>query len=265
MIDFGENREISLPLKLQLFFFHKTISIIGLIFCLISGILILFFLKELDFSTFYLDEKSPKAKGIITEIIPTSIKEGSQRVYKFNFCYQPSQSKTTYSLSSYGINPHSPFAENKESDLKPGDTVIVIYSALHPEIAKIEGMDYKPAPFFLLIIMLIPFIAGLILLLFQIPDYLKTLHLIRKGVRGEAFFISMNRTNVKINGRRVMRLLFRYHTKKGEHEFYYKTNHPEPYRTSQIKFPILYDPEIPGSALLIQELPKKIRTIINER
>lgn len=264
MIDLGENREISLPLKLQLFFFHKTISIVGLIFILISGLLIILFLSQIDFSRFYIDEKSPKAKAIITNIIPTSIKEGSQRIYKYNFYYQPDQSKTTYSLSSYGINPHSPFASSNELNLKPGDTVNVIYSEIHPEIAKIEGMDYKPAPFFLLIIMLIPLMVGLILLLIQVPDYLKTLRLVRQGIKGEALFISMNRTNVKINGRRVMKLLFRYKTKTGEHEFYYKTNHPEPYRTTQIKFPILYDPDKSGHAILIQELPGKIRKLINE-
>jgi hypothetical protein len=262
MNHFGIPREISWSHKFQLFFFHNTRGIIGLIFILISGLLILFFFPYIDFSDFYINENSPKAKGIIIDIVPTSIKEGTERIYKYYFYYVPNESSKTYTVISYGKNP----ARQKYSGLIPafkqGDTVDVIYSEEHREIAKIKDMDFKPAPLFLLIFMLVPLTIGIILLLSQIPGYQKTLQLIREGVIGEALFISMSYTNIKINGSRVMKLLFRYKTKAGEYEFTYRTNHPEPYRNPQLKHPILYDPENPNKAILIWSLPKKIRELI---
>jgi hypothetical protein len=265
MNDFHLPREISLASKLHLFFFYKTISIVGLFFLIVSVTLVLFFFPYIDFSQFYLNENSPKTKGILTDIIPTSIKEGTERVFKFNFYYRAGQDSKTYTLTSYGRNPVYFTQSGLKSQYKSGDTVRVVYSYTRPEIAKIEGMYYKPAPFFLLILMLIPVLIGIILLLSQIPNYIKTLRLIREGEIGEALFISMTHTNVKINNRRVMKLLFRYKTKAGEHEFTYKTNHPEPYRNPQLKHPILYDPENPKRAILIRELPKSIRNIILDK
>lgn len=262
MHDFNLPRKISLGSKLHLFFFHKTISIVGLIFLIISVMIIFFFYPYIDFSQFYLNENSPKSKGIITDIIPTSIKEGTVRIYKYKFYYQPTHSPINFTLSSYGKNNTLLSKSGISTSRQPGDTVTVIYSDEHPEVAKIEGMDYKPAPFFILILMMIPLLIGLILLLSQIPNYKKTLRLIREGVIGEAIFISMTSTNIKINDKRVMKLLFRFKTITGEYEFTYKTNHPEAFRTSGIKHPILYDPENPNCAILVQALPRKIRDSI---
>lgn len=260
--DFNIPREISPASKLHLFFFHKTTSKFGLIFVTISVTLIFFFYTYIDFSQFYLNANSSKTKGVLIDIIPTSFKEGSDRIFKFNFYYQAGTKAKTYTVTSYGKNHALLSNTDFLIAYKPGDTVSVVYSDTYPEIAIMEGMYYKPVPFFIFILMIIPLLLGLILLLIQIPNYKKTLRLIREGVVGEALFISMTHTNIKINNKRVMKLLFRFKTKSGEHEFTHNTNNPEPYFNHQLNHPILYDPENPKSVILIRTLPHTIRKLI---
>ncbi len=150
------------------------------------------------------------------------------------------------------------------SDPKSGDTVIVKYIAKRHQLSRIQRM--RTAPFD---IWIIPFtcifpLIGLIFVILSIKKAKENIYVMQNRILTTGKVIRKEPTNTKINKQTVYKVFFQYKTQDGNLKEAFIKAHITHNLGDEEKEPLLYDSQNPSSAVLLDSLPKKIRTILTQ-
>jgi hypothetical protein len=208
------------------------------------------FTWNVDFSFVTFRGEHRTTTGRVTEVEDTRASENKQHIYAHHYEY--SVLGTPYKGTSW----------TKEQQLSAGTVVDVEYDDVHPERSRIAGMRrgmFSPGVLFVVIFPAI----GLGLLLGFTRSGVKRNHLLRDGVFTTGVLKSRQPTNMMVNKRRVFELIFEFTTRDGRRcEASARTTDPGRLE-DEAKEPLLYDPENPSKAYLLDEAPARPKVEMN--
>lgn len=137
-----------------------------------------------------------------------------------------------------------------------GEEVTIEYDEDHPEKSRISGMrraQFGPGITFIAIFPLI----GVLFVAFATRSGLRRTRLLRCGVLTNGKLLGRERTNVTINDRPVWRLTFEFTGRDGRrHEATASTTDTDRLEDEGSE-PLLYDPDNPSFAYVLDELPSR--------
>lgn len=238
----------TVPAKIKLgVFFGQVPTLIGLIFTLIGLVFLFVFIPLADFSSLSYNDNDPSAKGVIKSVISTGSTENKRRVYCYAFHYWLADGKTFEGVSYSTIYPQP----------EAGDTITVQYMPGKPEQARISGMrssPFSPAVAFVFVFPLL----GLVMLVGGIFRARKNIRLLANGMLVYGEVTGKEPTNTKINNRRVYKIFFRFTVNGTPYTSTVRTHKPERVLDEK-KEPLLYNPDKPEEAVLVDAMPKAAR------
>ena len=197
---------------------------------------------DLSFATFR--NATGRATGRVLETRETGASENKQKVHASH--YQYSVAGRTFEGTSYttGGAPAQ------------GDEVEVEFDEGNPSRSRIAGMRRAPFGPGVLFVILFPAI-GLIWLVLATRSGIRRNHLLAQGILTQATFKKMEATNVRVNRRTVYALHFEFTDRLGQRQqTTARTTDVERLRDDATE-PLLYDPERPSRAYLLDELPAR--------
>jgi len=141
---------------------------------------------------------------------------------------------------------------------KVGEEVTIKYPKGRPEISRIEGMRANVVGPVGLIPIVFP-VIGLSFVAAGFRKGMKANRLLANGELGKGHLKSKIKTKSKINGQPVYKLTFQFTTPQGtSHEAFAKTHLPEKLE-DQKEEPLLYEPMYPKNAVMLDNLPGRLR------
>lgn len=242
---FDTPRQIPLLVKLSLFL-GDVIFILGLIFSLIGVASMVLISLLVDFSSLRFSPDTI-AKGTITAIEDANASENNHRIYKFQY---------QYSLD--GDSFKSGYSYDSNGELKVGDRVEVECESASTK-SRIKGMKLAPfSPWLLLPFSIFP-LVGMVMLLFGVRKGVRNLDLLTNGILAKAKVTHKERTNTRINNQYVYKVFFEFKTADGKmaqssvntHKPYLVEDEPEEM--------MLYKPETPEKAVLLDALQRSVK------
>jgi hypothetical protein len=232
------------PLSLSLLNIFNGFAQIG---WLVFGFGMIFgwtFAGNADFSSVTFRGPHAQAAGRVTSVVPTGASENRRRVMAHR--YEFSVAGSTLRGTSYTDG------ESKSA----GDEVTIEYDADHPERSRIAGMRRAQFTAGVGFVMIFPFI-GAVLVLFATRTGFRRNRLLRHGILAEGKLLGRERTNVVINGQPVWALTFEFTARDGRrHEAAARTTDPARLE-DEAQEPLLYDPDRPESAYVLDEAPAR--------
>ena len=180
--------------------------------------------------------------GIIESVEAINATEDDVQIYQINYVFNDDLGRQ-YQGSSYSTGEPG-----------VGGRVFIEYLSYAPSISRVEGM--RRAIFGPLAAMVVIFpLIGLGFVASGIKYGLKANRLLAQGRIAFGKLIASEMTRVSINNRPVMKLRFAFASHEGtEWEVGAKTHEPEDL-TDEEREPLLYDPEDPSYAVLLDNLP----------
>jgi hypothetical protein len=143
--------------------------------------------------------------------------------------------------------------------LRSGAVVAVEYPAGKPGISRLEGMRRTPLGLGPIFVGFFPLI-GLGLIIGGFRHGRRSLHMIRFGHPAQGTLESKRATNARVNHRTVYEMKFAFTGDDGiRHEAATKTSRPERLEDNE-KENMLYDPEAPSRAVMLDTLPGRFST-----
>jgi hypothetical protein len=141
---------------------------------------------------------------------------------------------------------------------KEGARRKVEYRPDQPEISRLQGMRHMPFPAAGWTVALFP-LAGWILLVRNWLASSRQIELLRRGRIGQARLVSKEPTSTRVNKQRVYRLTFEFTTQEGETAKVTTRTHQSEHLEDQQDEPLLYDPQAPWRACLLDAMPSRPR------
>jgi hypothetical protein len=195
-----------------------------------------------------------RAQGHVTRIEQTNFSEGGGKnkpgvpIYRVAYTFL-SADERSHSGYSYVVGGASQGAEG---------VVEVEYLPDDPATSRIKGWRRKPNGMGAIFVVLFPAV-GLALALLGIVKGLRRARLLRVGRPAFGRLVDKQPTNVKINNRPVMKLVFEFKDEKGAtHRAEARSHVPEKLEDDADE-PLVYDPANPSQAQLLDELPGTVR------
>lgn len=232
------------PLSLQLVNVFNAFSQVG---WLVFGFGMIFgwaFIGQADFSSITFRGPHAKSTGHVIDVGMTGASVNKQSVMANR--YEFSVAGTKYSGTSYSTG----------SSRSRGDEVTVEYDEKNPERSRIEGMrraQFGPGVMFVAIF---PFV-GAVIVFFAMRTGLRRNHVLRTGLLASGTLLGREMTNVKINNRPVWELTFEFTARDGQrHEAKARTTDTARLE-DEAHEPLLYDPENPSKAYVLDEAPAR--------
>lgn len=245
-------RQVSRGLKAKIILGNPR-GWIGLMFFAMGLLFALIFapMSDLRFSN-PLDQSPSLTTGTVHNVEETSATENKKKILQFDFDYFVNE-VPYYGTSYYRGDP----------GLRPGDEVTVEYDQNDPGLARIQ--HFRMAPYngdTFLLMLIFPFV-GLMLLTWAIVKGRKIIALVRTGYVTTGKVISKTATNARINKRRVYKIGFEYNGLDGmTRQGTVKTHQPERLEDEEDEL-LLFNPDQPDEAILVDALPKAVRGFIN--
>jgi len=182
--------------------------------------------------------------GIVTHVSRTGASENRSPVLANH--YEFSVADSTYHGTSYSSGDSA----------SEGDKVTIEYDESHPERSRIVGMRrslFGPAVMFVAIFPLI----GALFVVFAMRGGFRRNRLLRNGLIAGGKLLKREPTNVSVNRQPVWKLTFEFVGRDGRrHEAIARTTDPSRLE-DEAQEPLLYDPDDPTSAYLLDELPAR--------
>jgi hypothetical protein len=197
---------------------------------------------DLSFATFR--NATGRADGRVLHTRKTGASENEQQVHASH--YQYSVAGRTFEGTSYttGGAPAQ------------GDSVEVEFDEGNPGRSRIAGMRRAPFGPGVLFVLLFPAI-GLVWLYLATRSGFRRNRLLAQGILAQGTLKNMEETNVRINGRPVYALTFEFIDRRGQRQkALARMTDPDRLRDDATE-PLLYDPENPSRAYLLDELPAR--------
>jgi hypothetical protein len=201
------------------------------------------FAMNADLSGYYFDEEIEVVEGISLGANATNASENEIPVYATDYSF-----RTDDGIEYHGVS----YATGEW--VEAGQTLRVEFPKGNPEISRIQGMRMKIFSPFVLFVVIFPGV-GLVFILLGLRRSFRALRLLRNGVMTYGLLVSKKRTNVKINGRTVYKISFKYFDRQGG-EYIYKLRTPVPYPLmDEDKEGLLYLRNKPSCAIMVDSLP----------
>ena len=208
------------------------------------------FCGSADYSFLTFRGPHEQTTGKITSIRETGASENRQRISEVHY---------QFSLAGEGFQGTSYTTGGAGSE---GDEVTIEYSAKDPMKSRIAGMRrgmFGPAVLFVAIFPLI----GLAILIPSTVMGLKRNRLLREGMLAMGTLKSKEATNMTVNKRRVFELRFDFTARDGQqHEAVARTSDTARLE-DEAQEPLLYDPNEPSRAYLLDEAPARPQVEMN--
>ena len=244
----SRNVPLFLPIKLL---FGRTISIVGMVFSGIALVFILSFGAFVEPNPF--NESSPSGTGVITNIVRTNTSINDQAVLEFYYIFQ-----TNTGVEKQGVS------YSQDHYLNVGDTIKVIYEPDEPYRSVIVGMRRGVIEPWIILVFLPFLLIGLILLVIAIRKANKDVKLLKFGRKALGKLITKEATNITINNKPVYNFYFQFMAEGGKTYTAVCKTHLPYWIEDEVEEKLVYDPSDPENALLIDSLPKALRTYFKE-
>jgi len=246
----NDGRNISLKMKLQIIFKH-TLMLIGVIFTILSLFMFIIFGLQVSFEDYKFDENSPITEGKIIKVLKTNAKENNISVVKYEYEYNINSQ--TYKAESYTTGKQ--YVEQQ--------TVEIQYIESEPQISRIENTR-KGAfdPWFLLFFTPFLFVGGSMV---GVGIYLSlnSIKLLKFGEIAYGILVDKQPTNVKINNKTVYKLFFEFQARDGQKYTTIAKTHRPALLENEVKEKLVYDPNNPSKAVVIDTLPQIVKDYFN--
>jgi hypothetical protein len=198
------------------------------------------FVTNADFSFLTFRGEHANVSGVVTRIVDTSASEGRRKIRANH--YQYSVAGRTFDGVSF----------SNKGDVSEGDRVTVEYRVDAPEQSRIEGQRRKMFSAGVAFVTIFPLI-GLALLVGAIRWGGRRARLLRDGVLTTGVLIGKRPTNTTVNKRRVFELDFEFTARDGRKYIAKARSSITDRLEDERQELLLYDPEKPNDAVLIDE------------
>lgn len=243
-------RSIS-PLVALSVMFNNIHGYMGLSFAGLGMIFVIVFTPMVDFiSPFYFGDDAEKTSGIVTEVNSTNVSVNEDNVleYKFVFTYMG----RTYSGVSYSTDRSFTVDQNAPVEFEPDN----------PAIARIEDMDLKPMPIFVLFVFIFPGI-GFVFLYFAFRKGIPKINAIRYGIMTRGKFMKMEATGGSINNQTIYDCHFSFKDRMGNEFTAVGSTHKTELIRDEAEERIIYDPENPANSVVVDAMPSLVRRFLS--
>jgi len=219
-------------------------SLLGWIFLMIAvpGACICVFFSDVSS---YFEFRGPiaEAQAHVLSVDRTSSHENNSTILRYDFEFTADGRPMT--RRSY--SPGAP--------LQPGQVVTVEYPEGRPELARIKGMRRRPMPAWLVLVACPHLILGVVFACLGRRQGRRATHLLKHGATARAELLSKRRTLARVNNKPVYRFEFRFEDSSGNsHTIVAKTHRTELVEDEEREL-VLYDPERPERAVVVDTLP----------
>jgi hypothetical protein len=235
-------REVPCSVRLRVLFggFNNQF---GWIFFGFGMVFVWIFTLHADLASIFLFHLQTKTTvGVVEGIYSTSATENDVEVYEVRYTYFDSLGKQHMDVSYITGHPNVAARVNVE------------YVSDFPSISRVEGMRREIFGPGAILAIIFPMI-GLGFLTFGIRDGLKANRLLSQGRIAFGKLISTEGTGATINNRPVLKLTFNFRAEDGlDYDVIAKTHEPEDLG-DEAEEPLLYDPNVPSTAVLLDDLP----------
>ncbi len=248
--DWNLPRSISVGLKMQILFGNVVFSM-GLLFFLFGSVFTIVFGLNADFtSPFSFNDNDPSIKGIVVKVEETGSRENKRSIYQNTVKYKVNGKE--YYSDSYSLG-------NVVNAL---DSVDVQYSPEDVSLSRISGMRKAPFSAWVVLLTLIFPGIGLTMLIFGIRRSRINVRLLKIGLLTHGKVTRKEATNTKINKQTVYKVFFTFTTKNGILTESSVKTHKTHLLEDEEKEQLVYDAENPTNAVLIDSLPKAVRSFL---
>ena len=198
---------------------------------------------DFSFATFHVDGR---ARGRVTQVEGTGASENKQSVEAMHY---------EYSVAGRTLTGKS-FATG--SSVTTGDEVTVEYDEGSPERSRIAGMRRAMFGPFAAIVVIFP-LVGFVIVYFSLRSGLRRNQLLRDGILTNGTLIDRAPTNVTVNHRRVWELTFEFTDRNGQRREAKARGTDTSRLEDDPREPLLYDPNDPERAYVLDEAPARPR------
>ncbi|HVE73287.1 MAG TPA: DUF3592 domain-containing protein [Thermoanaerobaculia bacterium] len=235
----------SVPLSLRVLNFFNGAAQLGWAVFGFGMIFAWFFAAHADFSfaTFHVDGET---HGRITSVEATGASENEQRVYAHHYEY--SVAGQAFQGVSYSTGGNA----------SVGEEVPVDYDEGSPRRSRISGMRRATFGPFAAIVMIFPAI-GFLILYFSTKSGIRRNELLREGILTTGTLIRREPTNMTVNKRRVWELTFEFIDRNGQRREAAARATDTTRLEDEQREPLLYDPQDPEKAYVLDEAPARPR------
>jgi predicted membrane metal-binding protein len=244
---YTHKRDIPFRMMLKIWF-GNPLAAFGLFFFLFGLPFTLIFMPISSFSTPSFDKNDLVVSGVISEADPTNSYINEEQVYKYKY---------TFKLRDG--NRYTGVGFSTGNTKRVGETIQIYYKENDPNQSK--AFDLRISEFdgyIWLFTLIFPFI-GLIMLFFSIRKAVRQIFILKVGNIAEGKLLYKEATNVKINKQTVYALTFEFTASDNKtYQALAKTYQYDRLEDEAFE-KLVYDPENPSNAVLLDELPIGIK------
>lgn len=232
------------PLSLLVLSLVNGASLFGWVFFGFGMIFFWAFAGNADLSAITFRGPHEIAEARVLSVEPTGASEGGSRVQETRYEFSVAGRRVDGRSYTLGATP------------QPGALVEVEYDADNPERSRIPGMRRALFGPWLILVAIFP-LVGLAVIVPMTLAGIRRYRLLRNGVLTQGRLVSKKATNMLVNRRRVYKLTFAFTTRDGRPgEAVAMTSMVEQLQDEKEE-PLLYDPDDPRRAFLMDELPTR--------
>lgn len=247
---YWQKRPIPISVFLSLLFSKFTI-IFGLFFTMLSIVFLVSFSPIIKMEK--ISDNAPLVKGRISKAKLTDTYINDSQVTEYHFEY-----KTPDGTILSGISYSEIMILEESSEVR------VQYNPDKPELSRIVGMRRGIIGPWILIPFAPFLIIGLSFLYAGIRKTSRELKLIKTGEIAQGKLLSKEYTSMRVNRNQVFRFRFEFKAMDGrKYKTSFKTHIPSGIEDEELEY-LLYNPDEPEKAVLIDSLPKKARNYLME-
>ncbi|MBK5258755.1 MAG: DUF3592 domain-containing protein [Thermoanaerobaculia bacterium] len=240
----------SVPISLSIANIFNGFSQFGWIVLGFGGIFFWIFALNADFSLVTFRGEVARIEGEITGIEKTNASEGGSKRRRGTPVYA---NHYAYSIAGQRFNGVS---YETGSSRSVGEQVQIEYLARNPKASRIEGMRRAMFGPFASFVVIFPLVGGLIAIVSMLGGR-KRNALLRNGIVANGKLIEKRATNMRVNKQTVYALTFEFTGRDGRpHKVTTKTHNPQRLEDEALE-PLLYDPDKPSNAYLLDEIPAR--------
>ncbi|RLD70390.1 MAG: hypothetical protein DRJ10_20435 [Bacteroidetes bacterium] len=240
-------RNISIGLKLRIWL-SDVMVIIGGGFLLMGLPFVLVFVPFASLFAPGFSDSDPIVEGKITEVHSTNASVNEEYVYEYTYIYTPPDGGN-YEGKGYSTGQYYEMDE----------IIIVTYKRNQQEISKARELRLSSFPVGVGFIVLIFPLIGIIMFYFGAKKARNAIYILKIGEIAYGKFLHKEATNTKINDQTVFKLFFEFTAKDDKVYQTFSKTHKTYRLQDEEQEKLVYDPDNPENAVLIDALPRAIR------
>jgi hypothetical protein len=250
---FGKEKNIPFTIIIKIWF-SDVLNVIGAIFLLFSIPFVLIFVPIATVFAPSVSESDPTVKGKITEVHGTNASINDMPVYEYVYKYSPSDGGH---YEGIGYSTGQKFRE--------GAPIMVKYKRNQAEISEVKELrnsTFSAGAGF--IVLIFPLIGG-ILMFFGTKKAINSIMILKVGELAYGKFLHKTPTNTRVNNQMVYKLTFEFTANNGKvYEAIAKT-HQYQRLLDEEQEQLVYDPDAPENAVMLDALPKSVKKYLTNQ